>query len=361
MAYESGEVYVGKSVKDFTSSDKQNAYTGVEITAGAETYKAGDESGQVLNITCPWGTPQMAQDILESIMGLQYQPYEASGAILNPAAELGDAVNIKDIYSGIYSMETTYGAMLTAKISAPPEEEVDTESTYIPADQRTVTRYYNYLTSELAIQAGEISAKVSSVGGTDDHSFGWTLTDESWVITNTGKEVLRCDKDGLSVVGEVTATSGSIGGFTIKDNYLSTNSKTYNDSKTGVYLGSNGIQLGKNFKVDTSGNLTATGGTFKGAITCTSLTVSSGTSVSIGGSSYTGSSMSSSLSGGAGWASNGSTVTANASNGNSAFYGSMSSGVSQISFGGKRYAPGTIRYVNWSGTNTSMSVLTTQD
>ena len=79
--------------------------------------------------------------------------------------------------------------------------------------------------------------------------------------------MLKADKSGLSVTGKITATSGVIGGLTIKDGYLSTNGQTWGGTNTnGIYFGPNGIQLGKYFTVDSSGNLTAYSGKFLGTV-----------------------------------------------------------------------------------------------
>jgi hypothetical protein len=65
------------------------------------------------------------------------------------------------------------------------------------------------------------------------------------------------DKDG-----NLTSKSGTIGGWTIKDTYLYTGSKTDLDSSAeGIYLASKGIALGSNFKVTKEGTLTAKSGT----------------------------------------------------------------------------------------------------
>lgn len=122
------------------------------------------------------------------------------------------------------------------------------------------------LRAALNIQAGEISAKVDRKGG-DNASFGWTLTADGWTLTSNGGTVLKADKSGLSVTGKITATSGVIGGLTIKDGYLSTNGQTWGGTNTtGIYFGPNGIQLGKYFTVDRSGNLTAYSGKFLGTV-----------------------------------------------------------------------------------------------
>ena len=122
------------------------------------------------------------------------------------------------------------------------------------------------LTAQLQIQAGLIAAKVSKTGGSAT-SFGWELTDSDWTIKANSREILKATKDGLAVYGKIEATSGKIGGFDILANYLSYNNQTWGGTNsTGVYLGPSGFQLGKNFKVDSAGNLTAASGTFTGSV-----------------------------------------------------------------------------------------------
>ena len=49
--------------------------------------------------------------------------------------------------------------------------------------------------------------------------------------------------------------------------HISYNSQTWGGTNTtGIYIGPNGIQLGKSFKVDSMGNLTAYSGTFEGMV-----------------------------------------------------------------------------------------------
>ena len=73
-----------------------------------------------------------------------------------------------------------------------------------------------------------------------------------------------------TITGAITASTGSIGSFTI-GTYLNSGSKaTYNDGVAGVHIGSDGIGLGSTFTVSAAGALTATGATISGAITATS-------------------------------------------------------------------------------------------
>lgn len=259
--------HVGKKTRSFDSSPQFDGYSKVVITVSEDVeYTAGTDTGRTLTLTCPWGTQAMAEDILATIRGFKYQPYTATDSLLDPAAELGDGVTVNDMYSGIYTMENRFGALYRSTISAPSEEELDHEYPYIPQQERKVTRKLYQLSSELKVQAGEISAKVSRTGG-EASSFGWVLDDSSWTIKASGMDILKATKAGLEVSGKITATSGKIGGFDIQSNYLSYNGQTWLGTNTvGGYFGVNGIQMGKNFRVDMAGNLYAASGEFSGSV-----------------------------------------------------------------------------------------------
>lgn len=289
--------YLGNSIKGFESSPQFDGYSKVVIVVSEELeYTAGVDTGRTLTLENPWGTQAMAETILARLKGFQYQPYSASGAMLDPAAELGDGVVVRGVYSGVYTQKTKFGRMCLSEVSAPTEEEIDHEYPYKPQQERRVTRQLYHLAAELKIQAGlisaevserksdveqlnsaltlqadEISAKVSRSGG-DASTFGWTLDNDSWTIQSNEVDVLRATKDGLEIKGVIRASGGEIGGFSINSTSLSYNNQTWGGTNTvGIYIGPNGIQLGKNFRVDSSGNLTAASGTFTGAVNASSI------------------------------------------------------------------------------------------
>lgn len=308
--------YLGKKIRSFDSSPEFDGYTRVVITVSEDVeYAAGVETGRTLSLECPWGTQAMADNILSSIRGFKYQPYTATDALLDPAAELGDGVTVNNVYGGIYTRETKFGPLCRATVSAPSEEELDHEYPYVSKQERKVTRQLYNLSTELKVQAGlisaeieerksdmesvntalslysgQIEAKVSKTGG-DASSFGWVLDDSSWTIKANGSEVLKATKSGLEVNGKITATGGKIGGFAIESNYLSYNNQTWGGTNTtGIYIGPSGIQLGKNFKVDSAGNLSAVSGTFSGYVKAGSIQYG-GDNGTLSGSALTGSSL----------------------------------------------------------------------
>lgn len=73
--------------------------------------------------------------------------------------------------------------------------------------------------------------------------------------------------------GTLEAASGStIGPWTVSDSSIYRTHNTWGASG-GLYFGTSGLSLGSNFKVDASGNLTASGASISGTITASSLYV----------------------------------------------------------------------------------------
>lgn len=291
---------LGKRVSDLNVSPQFDGYSGVEIVIDEETSVfSGNTTGRVLTINNPWGTQEQADNILASIQGFQYQPYEASGALLTPAAELGDAVSVNGVYSGIYRMSRNHSALMDADISAPQDEEIDHEYPFEPKEDRDIQRRFTQVESEFTLQSNAIAAKVSQTGG-DNSSFGWQLVSDHFSLFSGSTEVFRVDSSGATVKGVITATAGKIGGFNIGSNSVWNNINNFANSgniSTGVYLGTDGIRLGKLFAVDTSGNVTAKkltvdtlviGGSNVSASTLNNRANSAYTSTSAGGYCYTG-------------------------------------------------------------------------
>lgn len=202
-------------------------YTGVIINVGQGqngeniTYSAGDNTGYVLEVDNPIGTPEMAASILEvlRLRGAKYQPYKAGGTLLNPAAEIGDFVTVNGKVGMILEIDTNHSKAMFSSLSAPYDEEVDHAFQYQPKTVRQFKRESSYVRSRLTLNADSIEAKVSKTGG-DNASFGWTLTNTDWSIYSNGSRVLRATADGLEITGKVTATSGSIGGCDIVNGVL---------------------------------------------------------------------------------------------------------------------------------------------
>ena len=267
---------IGSDLVAVDFSPAFDAYSRVTIEIDDDTeISVGSDIGRELRFACPWGTQQMAQDILDSLYGYQYQPYSAQSALVDPSAEIGDGITIKGVLGGIYAQTLYFSPLMESDVSATQDEEIDHEYPYVPSQERKIKHLRQDMESEFNIQAGLISAKVSKIGGKQS-SFGWKLDDSSWTLYANNQEVLVATSEGLEVRGKVTALSGYIGngssGFTIGSTSIYNGMSSFDSTANGVYVGTNGIALGGGaFKVSASGQLSATSGTFTGAVYASSI------------------------------------------------------------------------------------------
>lgn len=273
----SDAISVGKNVGSLNVSPLFNSYAGVFIHTSDEDeevgYGAGDitgATGRVLEFYNPWAVQGTADDVLSILNGWQYQPFEATDALADPAAELGDGVTINGMYSGIFTQELTFSPLMASRITAPQDEEITHEYGYATPEDRQYQRKMSSISATLLLNAEQIDARVTKTSPEGQTSFGWNLTDSEWTIYNGNKTILRASASGLAVYGQIEAESGHIGGnngFVITANAIYKNLSTFGGTQSsGVYIGTDGIQLGQGFKVDSSGRLTASSGTFTGAV-----------------------------------------------------------------------------------------------
>lgn len=155
---QSGTVNVGRRADSLETSEQLVGYSRVTIKSGDASFTAGDDSGRALSLECPWGTQEMANDILIKVMGVSYQPYKTTGAIADPAAELGDAVDVGDTHGGIYVSSTKFGRLITSDLSAPAGNETDHEYAYTPKKERKVARTLSQQSASIGAMSGSIGA-----------------------------------------------------------------------------------------------------------------------------------------------------------------------------------------------------------
>ena len=317
---------LGEKVQEFDVSPQFEGYTCVEIYTGEKTddgedvvFRAVSEvnDGRLFRIENPWGSQEQARDILKKLQnnGFRYQPYSVTGAVLNPAVEIGDGVSIRGIYSGVYKVERTYNSLMSADISGPEDEEIDHEYPYESKQDRVYTRELAEAKSEITQTAGMISATVSAVDslgervsaleinedeisasvlrttGGSTNTFGWVLTASDWSLYSNNTRVFQATDTGI-VTQKIEVKTGKIGSFTISNSIYSGSRSTLDSQNTGVYIGSDGIALGRNkkkdgkdptsfFKVKSSGEIEAKSLTLYGTLTMYDSSGSSGSKQTI--------------------------------------------------------------------------------
>lgn len=287
-----------RRVRSLDIAPELAGYSGVVIFAGQDDagnnieYRAGDRTGTVLEITNEWGSQAQADAICRKIRGFRYQTYKAGGTSIDPSAEIGDAVTVAGIHSGVFAKKTTFGRHIRTDLEAPSKEEVEHEFQIQSPTNRQYERFTrsvranlsitaakivaevedrqaadNLLRATLNIHAQEIEAKVSKEGGNSHSDFWWKLLSTGWDAGTGSKTAFSVKKTGAYVDGEIRSKTGKIGNWDINSNSLSYNGQTWGGTNsTGAYIGQSGIQLGKNFRVDMQGNLYASSGTFEGNV-----------------------------------------------------------------------------------------------
>lgn len=168
--------------------------TGVALLdeSGKVTGQAGDDTGRELEALEPNGTDAMATSILSAVSGYVYQPYEATDALLDPAAELGDLVSIDGIASVLARIDESYGQLWSADISAPTTDEIEDEYPYLTQSQR-VQRAVSATRSLITKTAEEIGLRVE--GLESDYTElkvtldGVTVTDSSGTTRIKGSSI----------------------------------------------------------------------------------------------------------------------------------------------------------------------------
>ncbi|OUN20812.1 hypothetical protein B5G37_11780, partial [Pseudoflavonifractor sp. An85] len=122
---------------------------------------AGDDTGTEIKGTCFTATQEMVTDILGRLQGIEYQAYSCSAAGLDPAAELGDAVDFGGLHGLVCRIEDDgYGF---PNISFPGERQMDElypEDGPITSEMK---REIGKARAEITKTAEEIRLKISSV------------------------------------------------------------------------------------------------------------------------------------------------------------------------------------------------------
>lgn len=161
-----GETIAITNLYDMESSPAFDAFSGVQFYHdGVDLFAAGDETGRLLEIDCPWATQDMADNCYLAIMGYAYQPYDATDAEIDPAAEIGDAVSILGLESIIAEQTVTLGAADVSDISAPGDEEIDHEYPYENPTQKATKRALAKAESAIKVSLKGIESRVESAEG----------------------------------------------------------------------------------------------------------------------------------------------------------------------------------------------------
>lgn len=209
----SDSVFIGTKAGGLETSPQFEPISKIILLVDSENYyEAGNDTGRTLEITCPYGTQAMANNLLSSLGGYAYQPATASDALIDPAAELGDAVTIGGVYTVLAQMDTTFDSLMTADIGAPGQEEIESEYPYVSQQQSETNRQLAQTRSEIRKTSEEIGLRVDGLSGqytelklTLD---GVTITDDTTGTTKINGSAVYTENlyvDAANVDGKLTA------------------------------------------------------------------------------------------------------------------------------------------------------------
>ena len=143
---------------------------GEDSNGNTKVYEAGSTAGRTIEIENPWATQEMCNSVLAAIEGYSYKPFSADGAILNPAAEIGDAVSVNGVYSVLADIDTTFSPIMSARIGAREDSNIDHEYPYESSEQREFQRSMAETKTSFIVEQGRISGEIQKMN--DPEVFG---------------------------------------------------------------------------------------------------------------------------------------------------------------------------------------------
>ena len=208
----SDKVFLGTRMAQLDTSPSLAPVSKVILAVDSENaYIAGDDTGRTIEVTCPYGTQEMANNILSALSSYTYTPAMAQDAILDPAAEIGDGLTMGGVYTVLAQSTLTFDGLMTSDAGAPGQAEQESEYKYqspVIADinwQLAETRSLISKTSEeillkveneleglsssFSVQLQQITARVNGLEG-DFTEVSVTL-DGLTVTDSTGKTVIN--------------------------------------------------------------------------------------------------------------------------------------------------------------------------
>lgn len=226
----SDKVFLGTRMAQLDTSPALAPVSKVILAVDSENaYIAGDDTGRTVEVTCPYGTQEMANNILSALSSYTYTPAMAQDAILDPAAEIGDGLTMGGVYTVLAQSTLTFDGLMTSDAGAPGQAEQESEYKYqspVIADinwQLAETRSLISKTSE------EILLKVENELEGLSSSFSVQLQQIQSQVTGLNGQVSsitqKVDNITLSVSNGSTSSSISlsVGGVTVSSQTIQMN------------------------------------------------------------------------------------------------------------------------------------------
>lgn len=250
-------VAIAGQMADLGHEQPLDAYTGVilnfDATDGTTQYvQAGTTIGRVLDVplravTSTTYAQQQANAIMTELSGWTYTPFTATDALIDPAAELGDAISYTGGTGMLVTSEMTLDALYSATISAPGDDEMeDDELGFGPQPERDIERRLAQTNTSLRVLIDGIQSSVEDLDGN---------------VSTLTQTVSGFETRVSTVEGDVTSIRQSVDSITLSvANH--TTSSTITLTVDGVEVSSDTITLAGNvvFKSDLTDGTTEISG-----------------------------------------------------------------------------------------------------
>lgn len=193
---------------------------------GDQGYVSGSDTGRTIEIDCAYGSQTMANDLLAQLQGYVYQPMQADDALIDPAAELGDPVEVCGVYAVLAQKDTMWDMLSAADIAAPggtgPEDEYSFSSAAASRTQYELAQARSLISKTNDRISMEIYGE-DGKGGLNGKMATFTMSlssisgqIEGYKDTVTGYEkqlaAYRLELDGYS--GKVSKYTETVDGYT---------------------------------------------------------------------------------------------------------------------------------------------------
>lgn len=225
----SDKVFLGTRMAQLDTSPSLAPVSKVILAVDSENaYIAGNDTGRTVEVTCPYGTQEMANNILSALSSYTYTPAMAQDAILDPAAEIGDGLTMGGVYTVLAQSTLTFDGLMTSDAGAPGQAEQESE--------------YKYQSPVIA-------------------DINWQLAETRSLISKTSEEILlqvENELKGLSssfsvqlqqIQSQVTGLNGQVSSITQKVDNITlsvsngSTSSSISLSVGGVVVSSQNIQM----------------------------------------------------------------------------------------------------------------------
>ena len=261
--------------KEYADSVASNAETNAkaDTTEKLKRYSTTQQMNSAIDQKADSITSTVNQKITET---KEYADSVASNAETNAKADTTEKLNAYSTTTEMNSAITQSANSIKQEVSETYETKTNASSKYtelsssitlasdsITAEVSRAQTEEGKLASRITVNATNINLKVSKgsvsseisqeAGKISIKSNRFSLESTNCTITETGK--IKASDVELS--GKITATSGTIGGFTIGSASLYNGTNSMSSTSNGVYIGTDGINLGGGkFKVTNAGKTT---------------------------------------------------------------------------------------------------------